>query len=139
MKAERQKIRAELEAAQDAGLGSSSNDERQFYYERNWLSGPWQQYASMNPDAIVAESPGNLSILFGEIGAAKFINAKGTSRTDSLDIIAQGKTFEFTLQFSLGLATLSLLKPYLGDRASDLMAKWGGVDSVVTHLGGKHH
>ena len=138
MKAEREKIREELKQAQGDGLGTSSNDERRFYGGLNWVTGPWQRYASMSPDAIVAETPGNLSILFAEVGAAKFINAKGSSRSDSLDILAQGKKFEFTIMFALGPATLTLLRQYLGDRASDLMATWGTVDTVATLLGGKH-
>jgi len=135
MKAEREKIRAELESAQDAGTGYS--DERQFYYGRDWIHGPWQGYAAMDPGEIVAESPGNFFLLFGEISAATFINAKGTSRTDSLDLSAPGKNYEFILQFSLGPAALALLREYLGDRATDRMAVWGTTDRIVTLLGGK--
>ena len=132
-------IRTEVETALGSGLGSSPAEQRRYLNARDWSMGPWQRYASMSPETIENESPGNLSFLFAEIGSADFINAKGSNIYDSVDILARGKKFEFTVYFAQGPVSLVCFQNVLGNRAKDLMATWGTVDTVATLLGGKRH
>jgi hypothetical protein len=132
-------IRKEVETALGSGWGSSPKEQRQYLNALDWSTGPWQRYASMAPEAIAQESPENLSFLYAEIGSASFINAKGSNIYDSVDILAQGKKFEFTLYFAQGPASLDRFRNFLGDRVKDMMATWGTVDSVATLFGGKRH
>jgi hypothetical protein len=132
-------IRTEVETALGSGWGSSPIGQRRYLNARDWSTGPWQRYASLPPETIAEESQGNLSFLFAEIGSASFMNAKGSNIYDSVDILARGKKFEFTVYFAQGPASLDRFRYFLGDRAKDLMATWGTVDTVATLLGGKRH
>ncbi len=127
------------EHKKEVGLGSGIADQLKYLNARDWSTGPWQRYASMHPDMIASESPGNLVFLYAEIGAANFLNASRGSISDNVDILAQGKKFEFTLHYGQGPASLALFHQFLGDRAKDQVAAWGTVGTIGVILGGRRH
>jgi hypothetical protein len=134
---EGKRIWAELEKAINNGLDDSAASKRTYLRERNWIPGSWERYSTMNPDAVAAESPGNLSLAYEEISVANFVIARKEGLSDTVDLKTKGTRYEFRIGFALGPATISLLRAHIGDRAKDLMATWGTIDNVVTLLGGK--
>ena len=139
MAEEGQRIWKGVQEAQEGGWGTGIAEQLKYLNARDWSTGPWKRYASMHPDMIASESPGNLVFLYAEIGSANFLNASRGSVSDNVDILAQGKKFEFELHYAQGPASLALFHQFLGDRAKDLMATWGTVDTIATLLGGKRH
>jgi len=108
------------------GLSPTITDQRKYLNARDWSTGPWQRYASIHPDMIASESPGNLVFLYAEIGSVKF-NAKDEYTDDAIYIYAQGKRFDFHLGYAQGPASLTIFHQYLGDRAKRV---WGGSETL---------
>lgn len=97
---------------------SEITDEIAHFRAKDWSEGPWQQYAAIAPDAVIAGAPGTIVIPLPDIVSADIVCETRTSTQDKLYLHDSHQAREFDLMYSQGQYLFRILQPLLGENVT---------------------
>ena len=125
---------ADDEVMQESCSISETTDEIAHFRAKDWSSGPWQRYAAMATDAILAGAPDTIIIPLPDIISADIVCETRTSTQDKLYFQDSREAREFDLMYSQGPFLFRILQPLLGGKVTiaDHLHRRGKLDRLLS-------
>ena len=125
---------ADDEVMQESCNISETTDEIVHFRAKDWSAGPWQRYAAMEPDAVIAGAPGSIVIPLPDIVNADIVCETKNSTQDKLYLYDSRQAREFDLMYSQGPFLFRILQPLLGEKVTiaDHLHRRGKLDRLLS-------
>jgi len=125
---------ADDEVMQESCNISETCDEIAYFRAKDWSAGPWQRYAAMAPDAVIAGAPGTIVVPLADIVNADIVCETRTSTQDKLYLHDSRQAQEFDLMYSQGPFLFRILQPLLGEKVTiaDHLHRRGKLDRLLS-------
>jgi len=125
---------ADDEVMQESCYISETTGEIAHFRAKDWSAGPWQRYAAMAPETIIAGAPCSIVIPLPDIVNADIICETRSSTQDKLYLHDSHQAWEFDLMYSQGPYLFRILQPLLGEKVTiaDHLHRRGKLDRLLS-------